>query len=305
MPRILLPFLVLLTACAAPPAEPVGDAATAPGGRPVIYTVNYPLAYFAERIAGDRARVVFPAPADVDPAVWSPSAEVVAEYQTADRILLNGAGYADWIERVSLSPSRLVDTSASFSADYVEVVGDVTHTHGPEGAHSHGEIASTIWLDPRLAFEQARAVHRALGPLLPEDETELQSAVAALGEDLNSVDEAIERLVAADPGRPLLASHPVYQYLQARYGLNLVSLHWEPHEVPDEAEWGALTERLEDHRATWMLWEAPPLDEIRTRLESLGVASVVFAPCGNRPAAGDFLDVMRQNVRELGRVYEK
>ena len=33
-----------------------------------IYTVNYPLAYFAERIAGDQAKVVFPAPPGVDPA---------------------------------------------------------------------------------------------------------------------------------------------------------------------------------------------------------------------------------------------
>ncbi|NJN46252.1 MAG: hypothetical protein HC808_06995 [Candidatus Competibacteraceae bacterium] len=33
-----------------------------------VYTVNYPLAYFAERIAGEQAEVVFPAPAGRDPA---------------------------------------------------------------------------------------------------------------------------------------------------------------------------------------------------------------------------------------------
>jgi zinc transport system substrate-binding protein len=30
----------------------------------------------------------------------------------------------------------------------------------------------------------------------------------------------------------LLASHPVYQYLARRYGLNLRSLVWETDEVP-------------------------------------------------------------------------
>ena len=38
-----------------------------------IYTVNYPLAYFAERIGGDLAQVTFPAPPDVDPAFWMPN----------------------------------------------------------------------------------------------------------------------------------------------------------------------------------------------------------------------------------------
>ena len=56
-----------------------------------VYTVNYPLAYFAERIAGDQARVVFPAPSDVDPAFWQPDRETIRTYQQADLILLNGA----------------------------------------------------------------------------------------------------------------------------------------------------------------------------------------------------------------------
>ncbi|MBW1818522.1 MAG: hypothetical protein JRJ60_15370, partial [Deltaproteobacteria bacterium] len=34
----------------------------------VVYVVNYPLKYFAERVAGEYARVVFPAPKDGDPA---------------------------------------------------------------------------------------------------------------------------------------------------------------------------------------------------------------------------------------------
>ncbi len=57
-----------------------------------IYTVNYPLAYFAERIAGDLAEIRFPAPPDVDPAFWMPGTDTIAAYQAADRILLNGAG---------------------------------------------------------------------------------------------------------------------------------------------------------------------------------------------------------------------
>jgi len=38
-------------------------------GRVTVYTVNYPLQYFAQRIAGKHAEVIFPAPTDIDPSV--------------------------------------------------------------------------------------------------------------------------------------------------------------------------------------------------------------------------------------------
>ena len=81
-------------------------------GKLLIYTVNYPLAYFAERIGGDSVEVVFPAPDGIDPAFWQPTTTDILGYQSADLILLNGAGYAKWLSRVSLPAAGLVDTSA-------------------------------------------------------------------------------------------------------------------------------------------------------------------------------------------------
>ena len=57
-----------------------------------VYVVNYPLKDFAERLGGDHVRVAFPVPADVDPAHWNPDLVDIAAFQTADLILLNGAG---------------------------------------------------------------------------------------------------------------------------------------------------------------------------------------------------------------------
>ena len=52
-----------------------------------VYVVNYPLQYFAERIGGPDVRVVFPAPADGDPAFWKPLPEQIAAYQKPDLTL--------------------------------------------------------------------------------------------------------------------------------------------------------------------------------------------------------------------------
>ena len=137
-------------------------------GKLVVYTVNYPLQYFAERIAAGHAEVILPAPAGVDPAFWQPDAATVLAYQQADLVLLNGAGYAKWLSRVSLPRRKQVDTSAAFRDRYLRVSQDVTHSHGREGDHSHSGVAFTTWLDFSLAAEQARAVAAALARLRPQ-----------------------------------------------------------------------------------------------------------------------------------------
>jgi zinc transport system substrate-binding protein len=268
-----------------------------------VYVVNYPLRYFAERIGGDLVRVEFPAPPEVDPALWMPEAAIVAAYQAADVILLNGAGYAGWVDKVTLPDSKLVDTSESARDRYLEVDDVVVHSHGPEGGHNHGSLAFTTWLDPTLAVEQARAVRDAFAAARPERADALGERFDSLQGELVELDRRIGEIVSAGADRPLLGSHPVYQYLAQRYGLDLESVHFEPDEFPDQQGWRELRELLAEHPARWMLWEGQPLGRTADRLRELGVESVVFDPCGNVPEAGGFLDVMRGNVESLERAF--
>ena len=280
------------------------SAMAAGQGRLTIYTVNYPLQYFAQRIAGEHADVIFPAPADEDPAFWQPSVDIIAGYQQADMILLNGADYAKWINRVALPRRKQVDTSAGFRDRYIHVEEGVTHSHGPGGDHSHTGTAFTTWLDFKQAAEQARAIADAMSQKRPEWAADFSRNLAVLEADLLELDQQIQSTVEAKPELPLLASHPVYQYFQRRYGLKLQSVMWEPDEVPDEAAWSGLEHILKEHPAQWMIWEGEPNPESSQRLRNLGVESRVFDPAGNRPHNGDFLDVMRQNVKNLQQVFK-
>ena len=287
-------------------AESAGEAGVATGAEGstlLVYTVSYPLAYFAERIGGDRVRVEFPAPPDVDPAFWSPDPETVAAYQRADLILLNGAGYASWTDRVSLPSSRLVVTAAGMADRYVVVEDAVTHSHGPAGEHAHGTIAFTTWLDPTMAVEQARAIRDAFARARPQHEEAFDEGFAELERDLLDLDGRLSEIVSADSARALLASHPVYQYLAARYCMEMRSVHFEPDKVPSPAMWRDLRGILEEHPARWMLWEAEPLPATASQLRELGVESVVFSPAGNSPDDGDYLSVMEANVRRLATAY--
>ena len=268
-----------------------------------IYTVNYPLKYFAERIAGDHAVVIFPAPADVDPAFWMPDKETIAAYQGGDLILLNGADYAKWLAKVALSRFRTVDTSTGFSDDYITTAGATTHSHGPGGEHSHTGTAFTTWLDFSLASKQAEAFTIALCKKLPDHCKAFEKKYDILKEELMALDAEIESIVTGKEDRPVVASHPVYQYFSRRYGLNLESVMWEPGEDPGNNLWEELAYGLEAHPARWMIWEGEPLAASKKRLISMGVGSVVFDPCANAPEQGDFKSVMRRNIDNLKEIY--
>jgi zinc transport system substrate-binding protein len=123
-------------------------------------------------------------------------------------------------------------------------------------------------------------------------------------EDLRVLDTEINEMVLGHSKLPLIASHPVYQYFERRYGLKIKAVFWEPDVFPDEQMWTDLEEILKEHPAKWMIWEAEPLPQSVAKLKEMGIKSIVFDPCGNRPEQGDFFSVMKDNVGNLKKIFE-
>jgi zinc transport system substrate-binding protein len=197
----------------------------------------------------------------------------------------------------------MVDTSRKFKDRYIKTDEAVTHSHGPEGKHAHEDIAFTIWLDFDVAAGQAKAITDALSRKRPILKDTFQKNYTALAKDLKELDRQLKEIISQDNTRPLVVSHPVYDYLAHRYGLNIRSVHWEPDEVPGNAKLIELRNILKNHPAQWMIWEGKPLSSSVEKLKSIGVRSIVFDPCGNVPEQGDFLGVMRMNIKNLKKVY--
>ena len=82
--------VILLAGCEPRTRERADSSDIDSTARPVVFVVNYPLKYFADRIGGDQIDVVFPVPADQDPAYWQPNDEAIGGFQDADLIGLLG-----------------------------------------------------------------------------------------------------------------------------------------------------------------------------------------------------------------------
>lgn len=304
--KLLLLNLVLvsfLSACNEKKSKPTVEKPEI--AKITVYTVNYPLKYFTERIGGAFVDVQFPAPKDVDPAYWSPTAEIINSYQKADIILLNGADYAKWIPKVSLPTSKMVNTSKNSEDEFIKVEGQATHTHGPEGAHTHDDIAFTTWLDPTLAIAQAEVILQTLIAKTPTEKAFFEQQFLELKKDLLSIDSEIAEIISNKPEMFVVFSHPVYQYFQKRYKIKGTSVHWEPNELPTAAMWHDFEHQEEHQKESALIWEGEPLKETVEKLQKTGIKSTVFSPCGNVPEKGDYMMVMQANLENLQQVFGK
>ena len=134
---LLLFFTAILATACQPESGSQGKKDT-PAGKPLLAAVNYPLAYFAGLIGGEKIEVYFPE-IEGDPAYWKANPEGIARFQEADLVLLNGADYAKWVQKASLPSSRLVNTSNSFHDHYITEEGAIAHSHGGRrNAHPRG-----------------------------------------------------------------------------------------------------------------------------------------------------------------------
>ena len=144
----------------------------------------------------------------------------------------------------------------------------------------------------------------AMGRKRPGLRDIFQNNYRMLAADLKRLDRDIQEVVSGKPEKPLIASHPVYDYLARRYGLNIVSMHWEPDRVPSDSQFREFNGILTRHQAHWMIWEGAPVQASVNKLKTLGIDSIVFNPCGNVPAQGDFMTVMQRNVDNLRNVFQ-
>lgn len=298
--RVLLLGVLLLAGLGCPKSSSNGKKTDSdPTTRPRVFVTNYPLKYFAQRIGGEFCDVVFPMTDDGDPAYWQPDADVVQRYQNADAILINGATGEKWIDNATLPAAKIVDTSAGFADKFIRIENAETHSHGPEGEHSHAGTVFTTWIDFDQAAQQATAIHGALLKLIPAHGDGLNRNLNALLDDLKKLDQEMTDVAKRIGDRPLIVSHPIYHYFARRYSLNVQSVLWEPDVIPSDEALADLKKILATHPGTVMLWEGTPEPESVDKLKAIGLASVVFDPCANVPSDGDWLSTMRHNIQSL------
>lgn len=256
------------------------------------------LADAVQSLGGDHVELFSVVPAGLDPAAWKPTAADLQQLQKVDLIVLNGASYEPWIASVALPSTRMVRTANAFREQWIETEG-IVHAHGPGGEHSHAGTASTTWLDLELAQAQVIAIRDRLRELLPGEQESIDRRCDEYIVELKQLDQRMQQLAKQLGDRPIVVSHPVYQYWGRRYQLNLKAVHWEPTESPGETGWAELEQVLQNFPAKLFVWEATPSEENQAAVTARGFTSLVFSPAGRLSAGRTWREEMRANLDRL------
>ena len=149
------------------------------------------------------------------------------------------------------------------------------------------------------ALKQAESVKDVIVKNIPNAKDQLNSNFNVLKDELITINQKMTVVAEKLDGQRLFASHPVYQYLADAYKLKIISVHWEPDEMPDEAEWEHLADQLKSNPSKIMIWEGEPLPEVASRLNEMALRICIFNPCGNKPAKENFVTTMNNNIVNL------
>lgn len=192
-------------------------------------------------------------------------------------------------------------TDAVFSPHPHEERHDDDNGHAPE--HAHGAIDGHAWLDPDNAIAMVDRIEQALSIRYPDH----AARFAANADGLKARLEALSRELARDlkpiASRPYIVFHDATQYLERRYGLNVVgSISMSPEIAPSGKRLTELRRKIDELGAVCVFAE-PQFDTrlVANLIEGTSARSGTFDPEGGRLEPGPelYFTLMRQLAGDL------
>jgi zinc transport system substrate-binding protein len=172
----------------------------------------FPLYDFARNVGGDRAEVSVMVPAGIEPHDWEPTPRNIADAESADMIVYNGAGFESWVS--GINAKFAVDTSRGIQL-----------MEGGEGAQGGSNFDPHIWLDPVLAKKQVEAIRDGFVQIDPVNSDYYSQNAQRYIAELDSLDSFIRSELSNCTLKDFIAFHDSFSYFANRYGLTQHSVH--------------------------------------------------------------------------------
>lgn len=218
---LLLLFVPFLNGCASKPESEKMQ---------VVASIE-PLAWFAERIGGDRVAVSVMVPAGGNPHTYEPTPQQMARISHAALFVKAGSGVEfelDWMQRlIDLNKSMIVCNASDGVRLLPMSETEQDAAVEPGGNHRHGTLDPHFWLSPQNARLIAKNVERSLVALDPDHKGEYARNRSRVDEELQQLDEQIRKRLAGLQNRSFLVFHPAWGYFAREYGLEQIAAEQE------------------------------------------------------------------------------
>lgn len=269
----------------------------------------YPLAYVAERIAGDHASVENLTAPGGEPHDLELNPKETADVARADLVVFESG--------MQPAVDDAIRTNASGTtldvADVVELHPAGEHADEHEGEHEgedheghdhdHGDVDPHFWHDPLLMADLGDAVAEQLAEVDPDHADAYRANAGDLRHDLESLDQEYADGLARCERDTVVVSHDAFGYL-GRYGLEFEPIAGlSPDAEPTPADLAHLEELIRDDGITTVFYESLVGPDIAEQLaKDTGVRTAVLDPLEgltDDTVDEDYLSLMRANLAAL------
>ncbi|CUR54268.1 ABC-type metal ion transport system, surface component [metagenome] len=273
-----------------------GCSAQADDGDRTIAAAFYPLAYVAQRVAGDLADVENLTKPGGEPHDLELNFKEVAEVSRAD-LVIHEVGFQPAVDEA-------VDQNATGTVLDVSTVADL-QPFGHDG-HDHADESGLdphFWQDPLRLAAVGDAVAEDLAQVDPDHADDYRANAADLRTDLEELDTAYADGLSGCARSTIVVSHDAFGYL-AKYGLELEPIAGlSPGAEPTAADLARLQSLITADGITTVFSEtlaSPKMSE--TLADDLGISTAVLDPIeglSDATSGEDYLSIMRSNLRAL------
>jgi len=230
---------LLLLACAPKPqtvAPGVRDAAERLPQKKdgVLFVSVLPQKYFLDRISGGRWQVEVMVPPGASPETYSPTPGQISRLARAAAYFRVGVPFEEaFLPSVQAQWPQLpvIDTREGITLRRMEgpamAAGDEHEVKEGEEHHHHEGLDPHIWLSPRLAAEQARAMTEWLAAHDPDQADAYRRNYNAFVKDTDQLHHDIAATLANLSERTLLVFHPAWGYFCDEFDLRQAAIEME------------------------------------------------------------------------------
>lgn len=216
---LLLFCAALMTGCAAKQHD---------YGKVQVIASIEPLAWFVERIGGERVAVSVMVPAGGNPHTYEPKPQQMALFSRSNLFVKAGSGVEfelDWMDRLLALNRDIAVCNASAGVTLLPM-SEADQAREPvsgEPRQEHGHLDPHFWLSPANSRLIAASVERSLAAVDPAGKEYYAANAAALDRELQALDGEIRGQLSGVKSRRFLVFHPAWGYFAHEYGLEQIA----------------------------------------------------------------------------------
>ncbi len=223
----IIPALLLLIALSLPKDGVAGQRSPSDHSPAIICSIQ-PLAFFAQAIAGNHARISVMVPPGANPATYEPKPVQMAQLSSNAIYLSADLPFEQaWLPRFKQqNPGlRIIHINHGIALQPM----DRKHQTMKTRAENMRNLDPHTWLSPPLAMLIARNIFSALIDLMPEKQDAFTRNYLQLLTRVSKLDTKIAALFRTVPKdqRVLLTFHPAWGYFADAYGFTQIVVEKE------------------------------------------------------------------------------